>query len=158
MDYGVGIVTLGPKFPPHRRFHSLLIAVEAKVKDNLDSAFPQLVVYLACLRQARKARGRSDCSVYGVTSDGYEFCFVTITHEGVVQASRRFSISRGEIRTVMGCIMYILRKTVERSPTVTPDKMNDESNLGETDDQDKAMNLNSEDNSFLHPAANEGDE
>lgn len=152
MNYGVGIIMPGHNFP-NRCFHSLLIAVEAKAKNNLDSAFPQLIVYLACLRQARKARGRTDCSVYGITSDGYEFYFVTITHEGVVKVSRRFSISRGEMNTVMGCIMYILRKSLERSPTVTLDKTKDEGNVSEIDDQDEAMKL--DDNDFLQPTANE---
>jgi len=152
VDHGVGIITPGRKFP-NRRFHSLLIAVEAKAKNNLDSAFSQLVVYLACLRQARIGRGRTDCSVYGITSDGYEFCFVTITHEGVVKVSRKFSISRGEMKTVIGSIMYILRKSLEGSPTVTQDKTNDESNVDETDDQDEAMKL--DDNGSLHPPDNE---
>ena len=85
-----------------------------------------------------------------MTSDGYEFCFVTITHEGVVKVSRKFSISRGEMKTVIGSIMYILRKSLERSP---PDKTNDESNVDETDDQDEALKL--DDNGFLHPTDNE---
>ena len=151
MDYGVGIITPGRKFS-NRRFHSLLIAVKAKAKNNLDSAFSQLVVYLACLRQARIGRGRTDCSVYGIASDGYEFCFVTITHEGVVKVSRKFSISRGEMKTVIGSIMYILRKSLERSPTVTT---NDESNVDETD-QDEAMKL--DDNGFLHPTDSDNEE
>jgi len=49
--------------------------------------------------------------------------------------------------------MHILRKSLERSPTVTPDKTNDESNVDETDDQDEAMKL--DDNGFLHPPDNE---
>ena len=130
MNYGIGIVTFGRKVF-NRCFHSLLIVVEAKAKDHLEVAFPQLVVYLACLRQARKARRRSDCSVYGIASDGYAFYFVTITHEGVVKVSRRFSISWEDTQKVMGCIMYILRKTVERSPTVT-EKV--ESSVGDHDE------------------------
>jgi len=92
VGYGVGIVSFGSKVP-HRRFYSLLIAVEAKSSDNLESALPQLIVYLACLRQGQRAR--RDCSVHGFTSDGYSFCFVRITHEGVVnvKVSRTFSIS-----------------------------------------------------------------
>ena len=70
VDYGVGIVSFGPKVP-NRRFYSLLIAVKAKPTDNLESAIPQLIVYLACLRQGRGARKRRDCSVYGVTSEAF---------------------------------------------------------------------------------------
>src|SRR5258708_28802580 len=58
VDYSVGITTSSRKFP-NRHFYSLLIAVEAKAKDNLDSAFSQIVVYLVCLHQARIGRGRT---------------------------------------------------------------------------------------------------
>ena len=56
------------------------------------------------------------------------------------------------MKTVMGCIMHILRKTVERSPTITPNKpkgdsSTGESSVGETHDHDEAMNL--EDNTRL---------
>jgi len=138
VDYGVGIVSFGPKVP-NRRFHSLLIAVEAKQADNFESALPQLIVYLACLRQGREVRGRRDCSVYGVTSDGYSFRFVTITHEGVVKVSRTFSISWGDLQRIKGCITYILRTTMERSPTVTPEKTINQSSADETSDHDEAM-------------------
>lgn len=149
VDYGIGIVTFGRKVP-NRRFHSLLIAVEAKAKDHLEAALPRLVVYLACLRQARKARGRSDCSVYGIASDGYTFYFVTITHEGVLKVSKPLRVSWGDTQKIMGCIMYILRKTVERSPIVTPEKTKDESRV---DDHDEEMDL--DDNQFLCPPSNE---
>lgn len=48
--------------------------------------------------------------------------------------------------------MYILRKSLERSPTVTT---NDESNVDETD-QDEAMKL--DDNGFLHPTDSDNEE
>ena len=50
----------------------------------------------------------------------------------------------------LGCIMYILRKTVQRSPTVTPEKTKVESSVG---GHDEAMDL--EDNQLLHWPANE---
>jgi hypothetical protein len=136
VGYGVGIVSFGPKVP-NRRFYSLLIAVEAKPTDNLETALPQLIVYLACLRQGRMAPGRKDSSVHGVISDGFDFRFVTITHEGVVKVSRSFNISRGEMQTVN---MYILRTTMERSPTVAPEKIKDQSGVGETSYRDDARN------------------
>ena len=68
VDYGVGIVSFDPKVFD-RRFLSLLIAVEAKPTENLESAKSQLIVFLAC--QGRAAHGRRDCSDYGVTSDGF---------------------------------------------------------------------------------------
>jgi len=140
VDYGVGIVSFGPKVP-NRRFYSLLIAVAAKPTDDLGYALPQLIVYLACLRQGREAHGRRDCSVYGVTSDGLSFRFATITHQGVVKVSKTFSIATGDMQTIKGFIMHILRTTMERSPNVTSEKTDDQSRAGETSYHDAAVEL-----------------
>ncbi len=70
---------------PNRRFHSLLLCVEAKIKDNLGSAYGQLVTYLASLRELRINRGKADSSVYGVATNGLKFVFVTITNAGAFQ-------------------------------------------------------------------------
>jgi len=149
VDYGVGIVSFGQKVS-NRRFHSLLIVVEAKQADNLESALPQLIVYLACLRQGREVRGLRDCSVYGVTSDGYSFRFVTITHGGVVKVSRTFSISWGDLQTIKGCIMYILRMTMERR-----EKTKNQSSADETSYHDDAMELTE---TKLHQKTNEDED
>jgi hypothetical protein len=84
VNHGVGIVIRSKK-APNRLFHSLLLCVEAKSYGSLVNALAQLVVYLACLRQSRINRGRSDTSVYGVATDGLSYVFVTITHEGVLK-------------------------------------------------------------------------
>lgn len=52
----------------NRRFHSLLLCVEAKIKGNLGSAYGQLVTYLASLRESRINQGMADSSVYGVAT------------------------------------------------------------------------------------------
>lgn len=95
------------------------------------------------------------CSVYGNTSDGFVFHFVAITHQGVLKARRRFNISKGELKLVMGCMMYILRKTMDMSLTVIPEKTKDQKcTVDETEDVcDDAFDLT--DNKFLHPPADE---
>jgi hypothetical protein len=158
VDHGIGIVIVSRRKLPNRLFYSLLLAVEAKSKDNVETALPQLVVYLGCLRQARMARGRNDCSVYGVTSDGFCFIFVMITHEGVLRTSRRFNIQQGDLKTVMGCLVYILRKTADMSPTTMPEKTTGQkSSVDETEDTaDVAFDLGN--NKFLHSADENEDE
>lgn len=88
----------------------------------MNEAIPQLLVYLACLRQSRIRRHRTDASVYGVASDGYLFLFVMITHDGIVKLSRCFDVAAGDTLKVLGCLRYILETTVEMSPNVTPEK------------------------------------
>ena len=138
---------------PNRLFYSLLLAVGAKSKDNVETALPQLVVYLACLHQARMACGRSDCSVYGIASDEFCFIFVMITHEGVLRTSRRFNIQQGDLQTVMGCLVYILRKTADMSPTTTPEKTTGKkSSVDETEEDTADVAFDLGNNKFLHSA------
>lgn len=72
IDHGVGIV-FQPINKPKRCFHSLLLCVEAKVKDNLGSAYGELVVYLASLRESYINKGKSYSSVYGIATDGINY-------------------------------------------------------------------------------------
>jgi hypothetical protein len=61
-----------------------MLIVTAKFAYSVQQALPQLIVYLASLRQSRLQRERADCSVYGATSDGMLFNFAMITHDGTV--------------------------------------------------------------------------
>ena len=149
VDHGIGFVIKQPGNST-RVFHSLLLVVEAKIKNNVDAALPQLIVYLACLREFRKQRGRNDYTVYGVASDGFVFMFVMITHDGVVKLSKRFDTLNGDLQVVLGCLMYILEKSSAMSPAVTPEKTDDKSSVNETADVgDQVMDLDN--NEFIPP-------
>ena len=120
-DHGVGIVVRSKKVP-NRLFHSLLLCLEAKFSGGLDNALAELVVYLACLRQSRKNRGRSNTSVYGVRTDGLSYVFVTITHEGLLKQSRVLNVMDGDLSIVLGCLQYILEMAMSMSPNLTPER------------------------------------
>jgi len=101
---------------PNRRFHSLLLCAEAKVKNNLGSAYGQLVVYLASLRESRINRGKRDFSVYGIATDGLKYVFVTITNEGTLLFSKQFDVEMGDLPLILGCLRYILERAISMSP------------------------------------------
>jgi hypothetical protein len=142
-----------------RHFHSLLLIVEAKFDRSVNQALPQLLVYLASLHQSRLQRHRSDASVYGVASDGYEFIFVTISHEGIVRLSRGFNILQGDnMRRVLGCLKYILEKTASMSPNLTPERSNGHQQEGDADGTDGADEvIDLDDNDFTNPHNEEDD-
>lgn len=127
VDHGIGRVVLSDDDsatkPPKRCFHSLLLIVEAKTALNLDSALPQLVVYLASLHQSQLQRNRRDATVYGFVSDGYAFIFVTITHGGELKQSKCFNITGGDviIQTALGSLIYVLEMLAKTIPNVTPE-------------------------------------
>ncbi|OAX37553.1 hypothetical protein K503DRAFT_693120, partial [Rhizopogon vinicolor AM-OR11-026] len=53
-------------------------------------ALRHLMTYLACLRQSRLRRNWSDASVYGISSDGFDWTIVHDRHGGTVKVSREF--------------------------------------------------------------------
>lgn len=139
-----------------RRFYSLLLFIEAKFHNSVDNAIPQLIVYLASLRQSRLQRNRTDASVYGLASDGYVFIFVKISHDGTVMRSRRFDILEGEMKKVLGCLQYVLEMTASRSPKSTPERLDGDKDNDEVDESDHPLNL--DDNKFMTPPVSGGDE
>jgi hypothetical protein len=130
-----------------RRFYSLLLLVEAKFHNSVDHALPQLIVYLACLRQSRLQRNRTDASVYGLASNGYVFIFVKISHDGTVMRSRRFDILEGEMKKVLGCLKFVLEMTASRSPKSTLERNGGDKDDDEVDESDPPLNL--DDNKFM---------
>ena len=127
LDYGIGRVlvptTEAAAVRLRSRFQCLLVIVEATAQRAVGQALPQLLLYLACLRQSRVQRRRTNASVYGVASDGYIFIFVQITHDGTVLISRNFNIQLGDMLEVLQCLRNILETTAaEMSPDVTPER------------------------------------
>ena len=149
VDYGIGRI-LKNSFKVaveqrRRRFYSLLLVIEAKINRTVKHALYELIVYLASLRQSRLQRKRPDASVYGVASDGFEFIFVKILHDGTVMYSRQFDISEneGDLKKVLGCLKHVLEFTESRSPKSTPkgnDRERDESDPIISVDDPKGMN------------------
>jgi hypothetical protein len=154
VDYGIGRVVPHSddsddmKKQPKRRFQSLLLVVEAKTAFNLIRALPQLVVYLASIHQSRLQRRRRNATVYGVVSDGYSYIFITIAHDGVLKQSRRFEVTDGDIRTVLGCLKYILEMSASMSPNSTPEQDGDEA---VEDHSDGEPEMDIDDNGYVTP-------
>ncbi|KAK2459874.1 hypothetical protein APHAL10511_008074 [Amanita phalloides] len=128
VDHGVGIV-----FSPKSKAFS--------------SALGQLVVYLGSLRQSRISRGKSDSSVFGVATDGLNYMFVIITHEGVLMMSKQFDVLHGDLPTVLGCLRYILEKAMFMTPIVSPTQGGPQSEeMEDVDDADDVLAVHGRDN------------
>jgi len=152
VDHGVGIVSR-PVKKPNRRFHSLLLCAKAKVKGNLESAYGQLVVYLASLRESRINRGKRDSSVYGIATDGLKYVFVTITNEGALLFSKQFDVEKGDLPFVLGCLRYILERAISMSPNSS---LQSETMVSVGDDADEV--LDPDDSSYLAGDSDDSDE
>jgi hypothetical protein len=123
-------------------FHSLVLVVEAKADGYVDSALPQLLVYLAAIRQSREARGRSDTSVYGVASDGHIWRFVMITRSGLIKVSRQFdTITRESTKLILECLAFMMEAAASMSPSTTPKKGEHAAEAGQGDLHDRGMSF-----------------
>jgi len=117
VDHAVAITLPSRDFKkPNRIFYCLLFCI---VKLSVDSALPELVVYLASLRQSRIHPGKRDSSVYGVATNGFDYLFVTISHEGFLRTSKYFDITHGDLPTVLGYLRYILETAISISPNAS---------------------------------------
>lgn len=156
LDYGIGRVidANSAETQQRRRFQSFLVIVEAKVQFSVGQALPQLLAYLACLHQSRRQRNRTDASVYGVSSDGYQFVFVAITHNGTVKISRVLDVLQGDMARVLGWLKYVLETTAAMSPNVTP-----EQNGGDEKDREdpKDPPIDVDDNDYIRPPEDDED-
>ena len=150
LDYGIGRVidANSAETQQRRRFQSFLVIVEAKVQFSVSQALPQLLAYLACLHQSRRQRNRTDASVYGVSSDGYQFVFIAITHDGTVKISRVLDVLQGDMAKVLGWLKYLLETTAAMSPNVTPEK-----NGGDEKDREDLQDplIDMDDNDYTNP-------
>jgi hypothetical protein len=60
------------------------------------------------------------------SSDGYQFVFVTITHDGTVKTSKTFDILQGEMSKVLG-----LETTQAMGPNTSPERDGEDKKGGE---------------------------
>ncbi|KAJ5895823.1 uncharacterized protein N7473_005222 [Penicillium subrubescens] len=56
-----------------------LVIVEAKQKDNLGAAEPQVLAYIGLVHSGRLEQGKQDTTVYGIASDSSTFVFYRIS-------------------------------------------------------------------------------
>jgi hypothetical protein len=75
-----------------------------------------------------------------------------ITHEGVLKQSRRFDVTQGDMRTVLGCLKYILEMSASMSPNLTHEQDGDEP-VEDHSDGESEMDL--DDNGYVTPPDSE---
>ena len=131
-----------------------------------DSACDALPTELKCLSNSETVSkcqgynpGSSNLPINSLASDGYVFIFMTISHEGVLKLSKRFDVLQEDLKVVLGCLDYVLEKTVNMSPTLMPEKGSRwQDGVNETVDTDGDNQFLLSDNDFLHPPEEAGDD
>lgn len=143
IDYGIGrVLSSDSDTASRKRFQSLVLVIEAKADGWMAKALPQLLVYLASIRQSREARGRSDTSVYGVASDGFNWRFVMITDSGLIKLSQPFNtIIPENTKLVLECLAFMIETAASMSPNTIPEKGERAVEVGQGDPHDPGMHV-----------------
>lgn len=102
---------------------TVLVAIEAKRRDQFSAAEAQLLTYLAILRQLRINAEKQNCIVQGCYTDGERYVFMCIDNDGLVAMSNVYDIRGHEQRKmVFNYIVTVLETAVRTSPTTSPAK------------------------------------
>ena len=100
-----------------------LVAIEAKRDKLFLCGQPQLLTYLAILRELRIRAGKTNTVVQGFYTNGYLYCFMAIDADGEIEESPIYNIRlQRDRKTVFNFMVTILETALKSSPTVTPTK------------------------------------
>lgn len=104
---------------------AVLIAVEAKRRENFGQAEAQLLTYLAILRELRINAGKQNPVVQGFFTDGARYTFMAIKNDGEVLRSRPYEVNvhdQGDLKIVYNFIVTLLETACRSTPTTSPVK------------------------------------
>ena len=102
---------------------TVLLAIEAKRRENVSSAEAQLLAYLATIRQLRIQANKKNVMTQGFFSDGESYRFICIRNDGTVMKSTNYDISLdGDLKSVFNFLLSMLITAAESSPNTSPTK------------------------------------
>jgi hypothetical protein len=102
---------------------TVLLAIEAKRKENLPDAEAQLLAYLATIRQLRIQANKKNVITQGFLSDRVRYTFMCIRNNGTVMMSRQYNLSfAADLKTVFNFLLSMLITVTESSPNTSPTK------------------------------------
>jgi hypothetical protein len=115
-DWSLGYSSLGSE-------GALLVAMEAKRREEFSRGEAQLIAYLAILREHRRRAGKINVVTQGFYSDGTRFAFVCITADGTIEQSSIFDTNDiGGLQTVFSFIVAMIETAMKSTPNATPTK------------------------------------
>jgi hypothetical protein len=115
-DWALGYGTAGDE-------GALLIAMEAKQRTEFSKGEPQLIAYLAILRENRLRAKKTNITTQGFYSDGTRFAFIYITEDGIIEKSAVFDTDFGShLKIVFNFIITMMETAMKSTPNATPTK------------------------------------
>lgn len=110
--------------PATNRVTSYLILVEAKNEALFTHARAEVLGYVACIWEGRKEKGaRTDCTTYGLATDGLKWQVVMIDHDGVVKEGKLLDARLDGWSAVLQMLVALIKRAGElQTPKNSPQK------------------------------------
>lgn len=105
------------------KIDQVLIVVEAKGPDQVESALPQLLTYLASVQDARKTSSKYNNVVFGLIMDFKAWQFAVLRENRKAYVSRPLWWPVEDKDTIIAFLDSILLDAIESSPHTTPQKV-----------------------------------
>ncbi|KAI9785973.1 MAG: hypothetical protein M1839_008239 [Geoglossum umbratile] len=97
-----------------------LLIVETKKLGTSETAIGQLLAYMAVVHRTRKAEGKQNAVIYGMTTDNNLFRFFRLDNDSKVSRSKILEWKLGEDELICAYIRYIIRAAMASSPSTSP--------------------------------------
>ncbi|KAI9775168.1 MAG: hypothetical protein M1839_001419 [Geoglossum umbratile] len=107
-------------YPDENGTSTNLLIVETKKLGTYETATGQLLAYMAVVHRTRKAEGKQNAVVYGMTTDSNLFRFFRLDNDSKVSRSKILEWKLGEDELICTYIRYIIRAAMASSPSTSP--------------------------------------
>ena len=96
-----------------------LLAVKTKGERATFIGMPQLIIYMTVVHQARRKSKKENTTIYGILSDGVNWWFAILTHQGKLHLTYRALVLFGEENLVLNYVDQILLHAIRSSEHTT---------------------------------------
>ncbi|KGO73427.1 hypothetical protein PITC_085650 [Penicillium italicum] len=110
-DYGVW-------YGEKEEFDLNVVIIEAKRPNGCTYGIPQALAYMGCVHKQRKDLGKTDTTVYGISSDTMNFTFMKLDNESR-WSFKTVGVVRNGFEQVLGLLVYLMKKAASMSPAAS---------------------------------------
>ncbi|KAJ5399896.1 hypothetical protein N7465_010385 [Penicillium sp. CMV-2018d] len=92
-----------------------VVIIEAKRPNTGSEGVPQALAYMGCVHKQRKDLGKTDTTVYGISTDAMNFTFMKLDNESR-WSFKPVSVVGNGFEQVLGLLIYMMKKAASMSP------------------------------------------
>ncbi|KKK13134.1 hypothetical protein ARAM_006973 [Aspergillus rambellii] len=95
-----------------------VVIMEAKRPNSGTEGIPPALAYMGCVHKQRKDLGKTDTTVYGISTDAMNFTFMKLDNESRWSVKPVCVVGNG-FEQVLGLLVYLMKKAASMSPAAS---------------------------------------